>query len=359
MQQLVDEGRISKEEAGRHPQRSVVTRVMTGQPDDEPDTSLREAKLGDRFLLCSDGLSDFVGAGVIEEILRGAATPADAAERCIEVALKASTRDNVTVIVADVVDADGDDLPPRCPRWSARQRAGCAPTRPIPTSPQRRPRRSRVRPPPAPRNATTRSSSPSRGPARAAHASSDSSSEPSSSWPCSPPGGMPPGPGPSASSMSRPRAAASRSSGGCRRTSGRSASRGSRARRHPAHRPARRHAGLGGAHDPGARPHRCRGQGPAAARRGRPLPAHGGDRHGVRHDAAAHPVGDHAHARVDDPDDARHRHTGHSADCAEHPAAEPARAHGDHPCCRRRPDASARRSGRSRCAGQRLEGVAS
>ena len=89
VQQLVDEGRISKEEAGHHPQRSVVTRVMTGQPDDEPDTSLREAKIGDRFLLCSDGLSDFVGADVIEEILREAKTPDDAADRCIEIALKA------------------------------------------------------------------------------------------------------------------------------------------------------------------------------------------------------------------------------------------------------------------------------
>lgn len=106
VQQLVDEGRITAAEAGSHPQRSVVTRVMTGQPDDEPDTSLREAKVGDRFLLCSDGLSDFVGADVIEEILREAATPEDAADRCIEVALKAHTRDNVTVIVAEVVDPD-------------------------------------------------------------------------------------------------------------------------------------------------------------------------------------------------------------------------------------------------------------
>jgi len=137
VQQLVDEGRISKEEAGHHPQRSVVTRVMTGQPDDEPDTSLREAKIGDRFLLCSDGLSDFVGADVIEEILREAASPADAAERCIEVALKASTRDNVTVIVADVVDVDGDDLPPTVPQvvGAAASRSLRTQTRPIPTSP--------------------------------------------------------------------------------------------------------------------------------------------------------------------------------------------------------------------------------
>jgi PPM family protein phosphatase len=137
VQQLVDEGRISKEEAGHHPQRSVVTRVMTGQPDDEPDTSLREAKIGDRFLLCSDGLSDFVGADVIEEVLREAGSPGEAADRCIEIALKASTRDNVTVIVADVVDADGDDLPSTVPQvvGAAASRSLRSHTRPLPTSP--------------------------------------------------------------------------------------------------------------------------------------------------------------------------------------------------------------------------------
>ncbi|MDN5789637.1 MAG: protein phosphatase 2C domain-containing protein [Micrococcales bacterium] len=136
VQQLVDEGRISKEAASHHPQRSVVTRVMTGAPGDEPDTSLREAKLGDRYLLCSDGLSDFVGAEVIEEILRGAATPEEAADRCIEVALKASTRDNVTVIVADVVDAEGDELPATVPQIvGAAARRLPNKTRPIPTSP--------------------------------------------------------------------------------------------------------------------------------------------------------------------------------------------------------------------------------
>ncbi|MGO4601597.1 protein phosphatase 2C domain-containing protein [Terrabacter sp. 2YAF2] len=136
VQQLVDEGRISKEDAGHHPQRSVVTRVMTGQPDDEPDTSLREAKIGDRFLMCSDGLSDFVGADVIEEILREARTPDEAADRCIEIALKASTRDNVTVIVAEVVDADGDDLPTTVPQVvGAAGKRMRGRTRAIPTSP--------------------------------------------------------------------------------------------------------------------------------------------------------------------------------------------------------------------------------
>lgn len=136
VQQLVDEGRISREEAVHHPQRSVVTRVMTGQDDDEPDTSLREAKVGDRFLLCSDGLSDFVGADVIEEILRGARGPEEAADRCIEVALKASTRDNVTVIVAEIVDAAAADLPATVPQVvGAAGKRLRAKTRAIPTSP--------------------------------------------------------------------------------------------------------------------------------------------------------------------------------------------------------------------------------
>lgn len=136
VQQLVDEGRISKAEASHHPQRSVVTRVMTGQPDDEPDTSLREARLGDRFLLCSDGLTDYVGQDVIEEILRAARTPEQAAERCVEVALKAHTRDNVTVIVADVVDGDRGDVPSTVPQIvGAAARRMREKTRAIPTSP--------------------------------------------------------------------------------------------------------------------------------------------------------------------------------------------------------------------------------
>ncbi|HRW18389.1 MAG TPA: protein phosphatase 2C domain-containing protein [Dermatophilaceae bacterium] len=111
VQQLLDEHRITDEEAQHHPQRSLVTRVMTGGPDDEPDLSIREIMVGDRYLLCSDGLTDFVTAETVQEILTEAATPEQAAERCIEVALKAHTRDNVTVVVADVVEDSSADLP--------------------------------------------------------------------------------------------------------------------------------------------------------------------------------------------------------------------------------------------------------
>ncbi|HWI34527.1 MAG TPA: protein phosphatase 2C domain-containing protein [Lapillicoccus sp.] len=138
VQQLVDEQRITAEEAEDHPQRSLVTRVMTGQDDDEPDLSMRELKAGDRYLLCSDGLSDFVRRDIIEEILTESPTPAAAADRLIEVALKASARDNVTVVVADVVDLQRSEAPSTSPQIvgaaSLRDREGKR-TRGLPVSP--------------------------------------------------------------------------------------------------------------------------------------------------------------------------------------------------------------------------------
>ena len=68
VQHLVDIGRITPEEAEHHPQRSVVMRVLGDfDPEVTPDLSVREARPGDRWLLCSDGLSGFVSAETIEE----------------------------------------------------------------------------------------------------------------------------------------------------------------------------------------------------------------------------------------------------------------------------------------------------
>ena len=105
VQSLLDEGRITPAEAEHHPQRSLVTRVLTGRADDVPDLSLRVARPGDRYLLCSDGLSDFVAADIIEEIVSGKGAPGEIADRLIQVALKASARDNVTCVVADVISS--------------------------------------------------------------------------------------------------------------------------------------------------------------------------------------------------------------------------------------------------------------
>ena len=112
VQSLVDEGRITEEEAEGHPQRSLVTRVLTGQHDDEPDLAVREARIGDRYLLCSDGLSGFVARDTIQEVLEQAMPPGRTADRLVELAMRAGAPDNVTCIIGDVVDLDKDQPPP-------------------------------------------------------------------------------------------------------------------------------------------------------------------------------------------------------------------------------------------------------
>lgn len=104
VQALIDEGRITEEEASVHPQRSVILRALNGA-DVEPDLSMREARPGDRYVLCSDGLSSFVSAETIHDGLE-IDDPDDAAERLIDLALRAGGPDNVTVVVADVLDDD-------------------------------------------------------------------------------------------------------------------------------------------------------------------------------------------------------------------------------------------------------------
>ncbi|MBM6545000.1 Stp1/IreP family PP2C-type Ser/Thr phosphatase [Janibacter sp. YIM B02568] len=135
VQTLIDEGRITEDEASTHPQRSVVTRVLTGDEDDEPDVGAREARIGDRYLLCSDGLSGFVARDTIEEQLSAGLSPAETADNLIALALKAGAPDNVTVIVADVVNSSGPTPPSTQPQvvGAAAQRSSA--TRAVPTTP--------------------------------------------------------------------------------------------------------------------------------------------------------------------------------------------------------------------------------
>lgn len=74
VQRLVDEGRITPEEAETHPQRSLLMRALDGRGQVEPDLSIREVRAGDRYLICSDGLSGPVSHQTLEETL-GASTP--------------------------------------------------------------------------------------------------------------------------------------------------------------------------------------------------------------------------------------------------------------------------------------------
>ncbi len=110
VQSLVDAGQLTAEEASHHPRKSVILRALNGS-DVDPDISIREARRGDRYLLCSDGLSDVVTAPTLMEAL-ASGTPQGCADRLIELALRGGGPDNVTCIVADVVDlSEGDDVP--------------------------------------------------------------------------------------------------------------------------------------------------------------------------------------------------------------------------------------------------------
>lgn len=84
----------------------VLYRVLDGREDRDPDLRLREALLGDRYLLCSDGLSGVVDAQTIYEVLTAEAAAADAIRRLIQLARDGGGPDNITCVVADVVEGD-------------------------------------------------------------------------------------------------------------------------------------------------------------------------------------------------------------------------------------------------------------
>ena len=88
VQSLVDDGRISPDEAATHPQRSLLLRALDGSSDVEPDLSLREAQVGDRYLLCSDGLSGVVSEPVLHRTLATVAEPDDAVRQLIDLAIR-------------------------------------------------------------------------------------------------------------------------------------------------------------------------------------------------------------------------------------------------------------------------------
>lgn len=111
VQRLVDEGRITEEEATTHPQRSLLMRALGSGDRVEPDLSIREVRAGDRYLICSDGLSAVVSHQTIEEALADYQGPQETVQRLIELALRGGGPDNITCIVADVLDQDmGDTL---------------------------------------------------------------------------------------------------------------------------------------------------------------------------------------------------------------------------------------------------------
>lgn len=102
VQTLVDAGRITEEQAASHPKRSLLMRALDGMNPVEADLSVREARIGDRYLLCSDGLSGVVDAAAIAGSLT-MSDPTGCVTRLVDLALERGAPDNVTVVVADVI----------------------------------------------------------------------------------------------------------------------------------------------------------------------------------------------------------------------------------------------------------------
>ncbi|MDR0593151.1 MAG: protein phosphatase 2C domain-containing protein [Bifidobacteriaceae bacterium] len=116
VQYLVDAGKLDPDQAERHPQRSLLLRVLGDvELSGGLDISVRKAEPGDRWLLCSDGLSGVVSAATLRRTLAEEPDPDRCADQLIELALRGGGPDNVTCVVADVVDIDNlpaDEVPP-------------------------------------------------------------------------------------------------------------------------------------------------------------------------------------------------------------------------------------------------------
>lgn len=104
VQALVDRGLVSIADAASHPRRNIITASLSGAERDAATVTGHDARVGDRWLLCSDGLTDYVPDAEIRALLMGCADAETAAEACVAIALDAGSHDNVTAVVCDVVD---------------------------------------------------------------------------------------------------------------------------------------------------------------------------------------------------------------------------------------------------------------
>jgi PPM family protein phosphatase len=105
VQTLLDDGKITADEVASHPQRNLILRALASNLTCEPDLQLREARPGDRYLLCSDGLHDAADPESIARVLVTTKDPDRAAKDLVALAIAGGGPDNVTCIVADVVTA--------------------------------------------------------------------------------------------------------------------------------------------------------------------------------------------------------------------------------------------------------------
>lgn len=105
VQQLIDDGRLSPEQAATHPHRSLIIRVLNGQHGSRPDVELVDVQLGDRIMFCSDGLSGLVNDDELRQYLTGDDLSATI-DQLTQAANTAGGHDNITIVLADVVEKD-------------------------------------------------------------------------------------------------------------------------------------------------------------------------------------------------------------------------------------------------------------
>ncbi|MEH0111236.1 PP2C family serine/threonine-protein phosphatase [Tersicoccus sp. MR15.9] len=110
VQRLIDEGRLRPQDAEYHPHKNVLMRVL-GDVDASPELDLHEydTRVGDRWLLCSDGLTAVVPSGVLADIVRGGGSLQDIVDTLVDLTLSGGAPDNVTVVMIEVVEGDPGD----------------------------------------------------------------------------------------------------------------------------------------------------------------------------------------------------------------------------------------------------------
>ncbi len=112
VQSLVDEGKITEDDVATHPHRSLLLRALDGRTVAEPDLFPHETMAGDRYLLCSDGLSGVVTEQTLHQTLSSVWDLDKVTLQLVELAIRGGGPDNITCIVADVVDTQTTTLPP-------------------------------------------------------------------------------------------------------------------------------------------------------------------------------------------------------------------------------------------------------
>lgn len=114
VQLMVDDGALSAEEASRHPMRNLILHSLSGSPVDPETVTITPVDLraGDRWLITSDGLSDYVSGTELRDCLGADPDPGAVAQLLVELAAANDTRDNVSLVVADVASEStcGQDM---------------------------------------------------------------------------------------------------------------------------------------------------------------------------------------------------------------------------------------------------------